>query len=115
MEKTIDLKDFLAFEETALVGRENGENVLKKISQNGLDFKKLEKDFNTIIIKIPENVVSINKSFFLGLFEIQVQRLGKDGFLKKYKFSTTDHIVNKIKNHVDAALLTASQGDILDV
>ena len=98
---TENLKDFLVPEETALVGRENGENVLKKLAQSGLDFKKLEKECDKITFKIPENVVSINKSFFLGLFETQVQRLGKDGFLNKYKFDTTEHIVNKIKNHVE--------------
>lgn len=115
MDKTIDLINFIAHDETALVGRENGENVLGKIIQGGLDFKKLEKSFDKIIINIPDHVVSINKSFFLGLFETSVLRLGKEGFLNKYKFVTSDHIINKIKSHIDAALLTASQGEILDV
>ncbi|MDD4954487.1 MAG: hypothetical protein PHP17_00390 [Candidatus Omnitrophica bacterium] len=111
---TIKLEDFLLPEETSLVGRENGESVLKKLKDKNLDFERLEKDYEKIIIDIPTNIVSINKSFFLGLFEIPVQRLGRDGYFAKYQFNTTEHIQNKIKNHVDAALLKASQGDILN-
>lgn len=110
----IQLSDFLLPNETSLVGRENGENVLKKLKDNSFDFEKLEKDYEKIIINIPDSIVSINKSFFLGLFEMPVQRLGKDDFFTKYQFKTTEHIQIKIKNHVDSALLKASQGDILD-
>lgn len=114
MVKEINLDNFLHSKETALIGRDNGENIFKQLAQRQLDFKTLEAQYDKIIIQIPERIVSINKSYFLGLFETVVERLGKEQFFAKYDFRTTQHIKEKIKRHVDAALLDASQGDILN-
>jgi len=114
MDKTINLNDFLQGRETALIGRDNGENVFDNMVRKGFDFLKLEQEFDKIIIQIPDRIVSINKSFFLGLFETIIERLKKEGFYKKYQFETTEHINKKIEGHVDSALLSASQGDILN-
>ncbi|MDD4894663.1 MAG: hypothetical protein PHW54_05045 [Candidatus Omnitrophica bacterium] len=114
MEKVINLNDFLIGTETALVGRDNGENVFDKFVKAGLLFEDLEGKYDKIVIEIPDRIVSINKSFFLGLFETVIARLKKDGFYAKYDFRTTDHIKQKIESHVDAALLNASQKDILN-
>ncbi|MDD5464945.1 MAG: hypothetical protein PHP73_01180 [Candidatus Omnitrophica bacterium] len=114
MDKLINLADFLIGNETTLVGRDNGENVFDKLVKAGLSFVDLESKFDKIIIGIPDRVVSINKSFFLGLFETVIERLKKGGFYAKYDFETSEHIKNKIESHVDAALLNASQKDILN-
>jgi hypothetical protein len=115
MAKEIKLDEVLHPRETALVGRENGEETLDKLIKTGNNFENLEKNNDKIIIKIPERIISVNKSYFLGLFELAIDRLGKDEFENKYDFDTTDYIKSKIKNHIKAACLKASQGEILDV
>ena len=113
MEKIINIDDFLTKKETSLVGRENGEALLKKTR---IDFSKIEGEYDSIVINIPERIATINKSFFLGFFETSVQRSGSvEAFLRKYKFKTSAYILSKLEGFVAAALLTASQKDILDV
>jgi hypothetical protein len=114
-EYNLDLHEILDKRETALVGREHGEETLKKCVSRGVIFEKIEKEYDRINIIVPENIVSINKSFFLGMFELAVIRLGKDIFSSKYVFKATEYIIQKIEKNIDAALLSASQGEILDV
>jgi hypothetical protein len=114
-EYRLDLNLILDKRETALVGRKHGEEVSSRLVKSGVILEEIEKEFVRIKIIIPDNIVSINKSFFLGLFELIVQRLGKDIFKQKYFFETTDYILEKIDKNIDAALLNASQGEILDV
>lgn len=111
---TIELKQFLS-QENALVGRANGEALQSKLIKAGYEFVKMETDYEQIKIVIPEKIVTINKSYFLGLFETVVQRLGRNAFLDKYVFVSNEYILSKIRMHVEAALLKASPGDILDV
>ncbi|NTU49808.1 MAG: hypothetical protein HGA87_02770 [Desulfobulbaceae bacterium] len=111
-EKIINFDDFLTKKETSLVGRENGEALLKK---SGIAFSAIEKEFDLIVINIPDRIVTMNKSFFLGFFELSVQRLGKDEFFKKYQISASTYIISKLDEYAVAALLRASQREILDV
>lgn len=115
MEQIIDLGKFIGKSEQALVGRDNGEAIKEKILASGIDFQKLEQLGGKIIVKIPTEVVSINKSFFLGLFELTIQRLGgAQNFFNKYEIDTTEHIKKKVRDHAEAAMLKASQRDILN-
>lgn len=114
-EYVLDLATVIDSRETALVGRDHGEDTLRNLRKAGMALEKLENENETIRILVPSKIVSINKSFFLGMFESSIQRLGKDAFAKRYLFETTEHIANKISRNIDAALLTASQGEILDV
>jgi hypothetical protein len=82
MTKDVDLNSVLHPRETALVGRENGESILSKLKKAGYDFESLESQHDKIAIIIPDRIVSINKSYFLGLFETAVERLGKDTLRK---------------------------------
>jgi hypothetical protein len=93
MTKDVDLNSVLHPRETALVGRENGESILSKLKKAGYDFESLESQHDKIAIIIPDRIVSINKSYFLGLFETAVE----------------------IQKHIEAATLNATQGEILDV
>lgn len=115
MAQIIDLARFVGKSEKALVGRDNGEAVKEKILKAGINFEELEKAGDKIVIKIPPEVVSINKSFFLGLFELTIQRLGSaHNFFEKYEIDTTDHIKRKVQDHAAAAMLKASQREILN-
>jgi len=99
---------------TALVGRENGEHVFDHLAKNKIVFSELEDKYESISLIIPDKILTINKSFFLGLFETRIQKLGTDGFQKKYKFKASDRIQKKIKRYIDTALLSASMKDILN-
>jgi len=110
----LDLKEIINKNETALVGREHGEETLKQLKQKKVILKELEEKYENILVKIPKKIITINKSFFLGLFETRIQELGKEKFEKQYIFETSDHIIVKIKKHVDAALLCATQEEIIN-
>jgi len=113
----IDLNLHLSSDTTALVGRDRGETLAKKIftpKVAGIP-KELEAKYKVIVINIPPRIVSMNKSYFLGFFEAIIQRLGRDAFLSKYIINGSDYIKNKISSYVEAALLKSSQGEILDV
>lgn len=113
-EKHVKLDKIVDRREKVLIGRDNGMNGLEKLKKAGVDFQALEAKCDRIIIDVPDTVVSINGSYFLGMFETSVERLGKEGFKSKYAFNASDHIKNKISNHIDAASLNASQEDILN-
>lgn len=51
-----------------------------------LEFDSKDKDDESYEIEIPEDTVSINSSFFGGLFEESVIILKREGFLSKYRF-----------------------------
>lgn len=64
-------------------GRDRGLSVRK---ESNID--SIEERFETIDIIIPDNVYSINPSFFEELFVNVVRKLGKENFLKKFKFKS---------------------------
>jgi len=109
----LNLANILDERETALVGREHGEEVLKLLKEKKYILKELEEKYEQILIEIPKKIVTINKSFFLGLFETRIQEMGKEKFENKYVFKTSEHIVEKIKKHINAALLNATQKEIV--
>jgi hypothetical protein len=112
----IDLEKYIHQRESALVGRPNGEMLLSRLKRENLIFKELEKRHGSIVIKIPQRIVTINKSYFLGFMETRIQELGKDAFIEKYLFDASEHIKEKIYNsYIDAALLEASQREILNI
>jgi len=113
MPTTIELSRFLASNEKALVGRDNGESYKKKLAAAGYDIDVLEKAADKTVLIIPAEILTMNKSFFLGLFELAVQHLGAAGFSQKFEIRASDYIVEKIPDYVQAALLRASQRDIL--
>jgi hypothetical protein len=111
---TLKLSEIIDKRETALVGREHGEEILKLLKNQKIILKDIEEKFEHIVVEIPAKIVTINKSFFLGLFETRIQELGKQKFEEKYIFNTSEHIKEKIKKHIEAALLSATQGEILN-
>jgi hypothetical protein len=62
-------------------GRDRGKKVR---IESKLD--EIENDNETVEIIIPDNIYSINPSFFEELFVNVVTKLGKDAFLAKFKF-----------------------------
>lgn len=84
----INLEKFRVTDEDGLVakvftGRDRGEDVRKSS-----DIDKIEEMYDKIIIIIPDNIYSINPSFFEELFVNVVIKLGKDKFLEKFTFNS---------------------------
>jgi hypothetical protein len=63
-------------------GRDRGESVRKKS-----DIDNIEKEHEIVEIIIPDNLFSINPSFFEELFVNVVTKLGKEKFYEKFKFT----------------------------
>lgn len=79
----INLEDFRAPGAKVFTGRDRG----KSVRQNSrLD--ELESENEEVVIVIPDNIYSIIPSFFEELFLNAVIKLGRDGFLKKFKFKS---------------------------
>ena len=102
IEIVFNLGLMLKGDETALVGRDNGKtiyNSLKfKLENNDLTFGELENNYGKIIIIIPEHIITINKSFFHGMFAPIILRLGKKVFSDKYKFVASYFVCEKIQS-----------------
>jgi hypothetical protein len=82
-ENTINLEDFRVQGSKVFTGRDRGEYVRQK---SNIDV--IEKNNSEIVIIIPENIYSINPSFFEEFFSTSIERLGKERFLSKFKFKS---------------------------
>jgi hypothetical protein len=96
---TIDLSKFKNAKSRVLSGREEGKKVRSKLKLDQLD-KSAEK----VTILIPSEIISLNSSFFLGLFGPSVRNLGEIGFEQKYIFSCSDVIMRSVKDGITRAL-----------
>ncbi len=83
-----------------LSGRDLGESQRKK-----LNIETLDKDSEQYTIVIPQNIVSINPSFFLGAFGISVRHFKtKENFLSKYEFDCNENAFITINDGINDAL-----------
>jgi hypothetical protein len=114
MEKMINLADFISQQESALVGRNKGRELLKQFTDENVIFKNLEKEFSKIRIVFPSNVITINKSFFLGWLGTRIIELKPEEFRQLYVFDTNDHIKEKISEFIDAAIFSATPEEIFN-
>jgi hypothetical protein len=77
----IDLEKLSNIGNQAFSGRPLGKEFREKA---GLDQK--DGDGFTYTVRIPEGTGTFTPSFFGGLFEDSIVRLGRDGFRQKYHF-----------------------------
>lgn len=82
-------------------GRPLGIDVRKK-----LDLNRKDSDQENYIFVFPEDTISINSSYFGGLFEKSIIDLGKEKFLKKYKFQYADgrDLKDTLKRNIDEGI-----------
>jgi hypothetical protein len=85
------------------VGRPNGVK-----ARSHFKLEELERNGKfPITIQFPEDARTMTSSFFLGMFGISVRLVGsKEGFLKKYKFETSQKILEEINNGIMDALIS---------
>lgn len=112
---TLELKEYIDNRETALVGREQGEKLLRLLKQKSIMLNSLEKEYEIIEIVVPNSIISINKSYFLGFLETRIQELGTDAFRIKYNFIASEYIIRKIDKNIDLAIFHDTQEGILGV
>ncbi|KYG90888.1 hypothetical protein A0U40_17620 [[Bacillus] sp. KCTC 13219] len=79
-------------------GREFGKSIRTKYNLDDLDNTE-----GQITIKIPDDTISMNSSFFLGLFDRSIIKLGEDGFREKYKFICSPIIDKSIEDGINRA------------
>ena len=80
-------------------GRERGKYWRQKFKLDELD-----KATDPIEVVIPEDVISLNISFFLSLFGESVRLLGREGFIEHYRFQADDLLAPLIQQGIDQAL-----------
>ena len=79
----INLEDFRVTGAKVFTGRDRGLYVRTKCNIDELESKN-----SSMEIIVPNNIYSINPSFFEELFLNVVLKLGRDEFLKKFKFTS---------------------------
>ena len=77
----IELETYRTKGAKIFTGRDRGEYVR---TESKID--EIENKFDRIEFVIPDNIYSINPSFFEELFVNVVLKLGKEGFYKKFEF-----------------------------
>jgi hypothetical protein len=103
MQETIDLTKYIAAQDIVLSGRPKGEELRKKLNLDGM-----EQQLDSIKFVIPQQVVSLNSSFFLGLFTNSVRRFGESGFRSKYSFECRQILLKDIEAGILQALNTSN-------
>jgi len=64
-------------------------------------FLKDEETYERIIFVFPINIITVNKSFFLGAFEEKIRNMGRRKFNLKFGFASSNHICKKIENIIE--------------
>lgn len=83
------------------VGRAQGEAARIRLA---LDSR--EDSATNVEITLPDNIYSMNSSYFLGLFAESVKKMGsKEAFKSKYHFHGPEYIMGFIDDYIDRALL----------
>jgi hypothetical protein len=97
--QTIDLSVYHEKGTILMSGRPKGVAVRAEINLDKLDSQNDEVE-----IIVPDEVVSLNSSFFSGLFGPSIKKLGKDAFKSKYKFCCLPQIRDDIEAGIAEAL-----------
>ena len=106
--KEIDLRKYKNAESRVFTGREEGK---KARIDSHLD--DLDKTNELIKVIIPDDTVSINSSFFLGMFKDSLEDLKEEKFKEKYKFICNKDFIIKvnIENNIKLCLLRIKMGE----
>lgn len=73
---------------------------LGKEARKQFNLDMLDKQDNQVTFLIPDDVFSVNSSFFSGLFQVSLKNLGEENFRKIYKFECDEVIKMNIENGI---------------
>lgn len=104
MEKIkINLSKFLKTSDSDyLSGRDYAREARKKENLDTLD-----KNNTQIEIIIPNNLIGINISFFLGMFSKSIKKLGEAKFREKYSFVYSKETLGLVKPDIERGIKEA--------
>ncbi|WP_456313544.1 hypothetical protein [Pseudomonas shirazensis] len=77
----IDLSKYKSSKSSIFTGRPQGEEVRKLLKLDDID-----KNEEEVVFEIPDNTISFNPSFYLGLLFESYKQLGPEKFERKYSF-----------------------------
>lgn len=104
MSATIDLNEARTSPAAKVfAGRERGKYWRQRFKLDDLD-----KSNEPVEVVIPEDVISLNISFFLSLFGESVRTLGREGFIAHYRFHAEDVLQPLIQQGIEQALKRSS-------
>ncbi|HZK56574.1 MAG TPA: hypothetical protein VFC84_20650 [Desulfosporosinus sp.] len=95
----INLEKFKETNVKVLSGRDNGQALRKKLN---LDEK--DKTGEIVSVVIPDDLYSINSSYFLGLFGASIRALGESRFRERYIFKCDEIIQKNVEDGISRAL-----------
>lgn len=98
MKMKIDLDKYRENGAKVFSGRENGKILRKKLK---IDIAEKEEN---IEVYVPEDIYSINSSFFLGMFGPSIRTFGEEQFRQKYIFHCDAIIRKNIEDGISLAL-----------
>lgn len=102
--KEIDLGTYRSGGVKVFSGRDRGKKV-----RDAMDLDNLDKDKDLeITIKVPQDTISMNTSFFLGLFGDSVRTFGESAFKSRFSFSAETAILNSVEQGIERALKETS-------
>ena len=84
-------------------GRERG-----KYWRTRFRLDELDKSEEPVTVVIPEDVISLNISFFLNLFGESIRRLGREEFIAHYHFKSDPVLEPSIAQGIEQALKRSS-------
>ena len=86
-----------------IAGRQKG-----AAARDQFELDNLDGGDEQVLVKIPESVISLNSSFFLGMFGKSIKALGREGFQKKYVFECAPILQEDIDSGIRQALNTSN-------
>jgi hypothetical protein len=93
----IDLNNYLFQNALIFTGRDRGKQVRKDSHIN-----EIEASCSDVIIILPKDLITLSPSFLEEFFSDVVKKLGKDTFLKKFKFDNPGGY--KIEKNLETAI-----------
>lgn len=95
----IDLGRYRGKNSRVFSGREEGKRVRHQLGIDKYDSKQ-----QPVTIVIPEDTLSFNTSFFLGMFGNSIRSLGEEAFRNVYSFECKPIIQKSIEDGITRAL-----------
>jgi hypothetical protein len=101
---TIDLGDYNHRDAIVLSGRPKGEQLRANLNLDRIDRNPSER----CQIIVPERIVSLNSSFFSGLFGPSIRVLGEPQFRQKFSFQCSQPVRDDVEDGIREALNRAN-------
>lgn len=95
MDKKIDISKFDGKAHRVLSGADAGEDMRKRC-----ELDRIDREEQQIVLEVPEDVISLNSSYFSGLFQKSLVLLGEQKFREHYQFQCTGLIRENIEDGI---------------